>query len=106
VIPTFQYLLLPTGRQQRALSDLLRLSAELYNAALQERADAWRRQRKSVGYFEQCKELTELRREDETIRAIPVALAREPLRRVHRAFQGFFRRVKAGRKPGYPPCHQ
>jgi putative transposase len=50
----------------------------------------------------QCKELTELRREDETIRAIPVALAREPLRRVHHAFQGFFRRVKAGRKPGYP----
>ena len=102
MIRTFQYVLLPTARQQRALSDLLRLSWELYNAALQERADAWRRQRKSVGYFAQCKELTELRREDETIRAIPVALAREPLRPVHRAFQGFFRRVKAGRKPGYP----
>jgi hypothetical protein len=44
LIRTFQYLLLPTGRQQRALSDLLRLSAELNDAALQERADAWRRQ--------------------------------------------------------------
>ena len=29
-------------------------------------------------------------------------IQREPLRRVERAFQGFFRRVKAGHKPGYP----
>jgi transposase len=31
-----------------------------------------------------------------------VDLAREPLRRVDRAFQAFFRRVKVGQKPGYP----
>jgi transposase len=55
-----------------------------------------------VGYFEQSKELTELRREDQAIRALPVVLAREPLRRVHRAFQAFFRRVRAGQRAGYP----
>jgi putative transposase len=102
VIRTFQYALLPTRRQQRRLDDLLRLSSELYNAALEERTSAWRTHRKRIGYFEQSKELTELRREDQAIRALPVELAREPLRRVHRAFQAFFRRVRAGQKAGYP----
>lgn len=38
----------------------------------------------------------------EDIAALPVDLAREPLRRVDRALRAFFRRVKAGSKPGYP----
>jgi putative transposase len=36
------------------------------------------------------------------VASLPVDLAREPLRRVDRAFRAFFRRSKAGQKPGYP----
>jgi putative transposase len=46
--------------------------------------------------------LTELRPLRPDVAEVPVDIAREPLRRVHRAFQAFFRRVQAGQKPGYP----
>jgi putative transposase len=37
------------------------LQRELYNAALEERREAWKWEGRSVSYFEQTKELTELR---------------------------------------------
>ncbi len=36
------------------------------------------------------------------VRELPVDFGRDALRRVDAAFQGFFRRVKSGAKPGYP----
>jgi putative transposase len=82
---------------QRILAD----SAETYNAALRERRDAWSLCQKNISYYDQQKELTELRK-DSQFATIAVDIQREPLRRVNRAFQAFFRRVKAGQKPGYP----
>src|SRR5262245_54451737 len=98
---TYSLRLKPTVRQTRQLNAALTICCDLYNAALQECREAWRTQRRSISYPMQCRQLTELRPEDPGIRAIPVDLAREPLRRVRRAFAGFFRRVKAGQKPGY-----
>lgn len=75
---------------------------QLYNAALQERRDAWRKQRVSISRFDQTKQLTEIRAEDEEIAVIPVEVLRSALVRCDRAFQAFFRRCKAGQKPGFP----
>jgi putative transposase len=88
---------------QRADLERLRvLSCDLYNAALQERRDAWRLNRKNISCFEQYRELTELRQGDPEYAAVSAEIMREPLRRVNRAFEGFFRRCKAGQKPGFP----
>ena len=38
---TFQYILKPAPEQERAMAFVLRRCRELYNAALQERRDAW-----------------------------------------------------------------
>jgi putative transposase len=46
-------------------------------------------------------ELTELRR-DERFTVVACDIQRDPLRRVDRACKAFFRRVKAGQKPGFP----
>jgi hypothetical protein len=46
-------------------------------------------------------ELMELRR-DERFTVVACDIQRDPLRRVDRAFKAFFRRVKAGQKPGFP----
>ncbi len=87
--------------QAAALSHVLVDSCETYNAALEERIGAWKLQRKSVGYYEQCAELTELRKDPQFAR-IALDIQREPLRRLDRAFKAFFRRCKAGQKPGFP----
>lgn len=87
---------------QRTTFERWRLQCcELYNAALQQRRDGWKRGGCSIGFAQQCKELTDLRGEDD-YRATPVHLQQGVLRRLDKAFIAFFRRVRAGQKPGYP----
>src|SRR2546421_11479966 len=40
---SFQYLLQPTARQDRALEHLLGVQCEAYNSALEERREAWKK---------------------------------------------------------------
>ena len=98
---TFQYRLRPNAAQVAALESILADSCETYNAALAERREAWKLQRKNVAYNDQQAELTELRK-DPRFAVIACDIQREPLRRVDRAFKAFFRRCKAGQKPGFP----
>ncbi len=98
---TFKYRLYPTIAQVMALELQLSEAARLYNAALEERREAWRMQRKSIGLYEQAAQLKEIRASGDL--AIPSQrVAKDVLRRVDRAFRAFFRRVKAGQAPGYP----
>jgi putative transposase len=76
-------------------------NCETYNAALQERRDAWKLQHKSISYRNQQDEITELRK-DPAFQWIACHIQRDPLRRVDLAFKAFFRRCKAGQKPGFP----
>src|SRR5271157_2466533 len=101
MIRSYELRLKPKAAQRAAMQHILADSAETYNAALQERRDAWKLCQKAVTYYDQQAELTELR-QDPQFAAIAVDIQREPLRRVDRAFKAFFRRVKAGQKPGYP----
>lgn len=94
--------LAPTRRQTVALTDLLGHLADMYNAALQERRDAWKTQRVHVSAYEQMRELTQLRATVPVFAQFPVTIQRDPIRRVDRAFAGFFRRCRSGETPGYP----
>jgi putative transposase len=84
------------------LEHILSVSCELYNAALQERRDAWKICREHISLYDQQKELTQLRALDPETASVPVDIAREPLRRVDHAFRAFFRRCKAKQFPGFP----
>ncbi len=99
---TYRYRLYPTARQQLALVAQLAFACELYNAALEQRRDAWLSRRRSVGYVTQCRDLTDTRAHRIGPAEMSCFAMREPLRRLDRAFAAFFRRLKAGEKPGYP----
>jgi putative transposase len=78
---------------------------ELYNAALQERRDAWSSRKARIYYGDQSAQLTEIReaRPDQAVWSFSSQQA--TLRRLNKAFQGFFGRfktAKSGVKPGYP----
>jgi putative transposase len=103
VILTYRYRLLPLKSQHRALERLCAAQRELYNAALEERIDCYRKTGKSRTYIDQCKALTECRRELPEMGALPANLQRWTLKRMDDAFQGFFRRVKTRSvKAGFP----
>jgi putative transposase len=103
VILTYRYRLLPLKSQHRALERLMRAQRELYNAALEERIDYYRKTGQTRTYIDQCKALTECRHELSDMGELPVKLQRWTLKRLDDAFQGFFRRIKTrGGKAGFP----
>lgn len=84
------------------LDTILAECATLYNAALQEWRDAYRMAGVSVNVFHQNKEFTAVRAQDAFWRGISTLVGRGVLRRLENARQAFYRRVKAGEKPGFP----
>lgn len=99
---SYKLRLKPTAVQRIELERLRRLSCDLYNAALQERIDAWQRCSKSISLFEQYRELTELRKSDPEYAAISLRIMRTPLCHVDSAFKSFFKRIRNGEKAGRP----
>jgi transposase len=101
---SFKFLLRPTSKQVIALTQMLRDHCSLYNGALQERRDAYRHPSKtSVNYGMQSAQLKEIRAFDpECQRRWSFSSQRATLRRLDKAMQAFFRRVKAGQAPGHP----
>jgi putative transposase len=99
---TYRYRIYPTVRLRHALEAQLSFACQLYNAALEERRYAWRGRRRSVTLYEQFRELTAVRADKMGPPNMSCSAMRDPLRRLDRAFAAYFRRVKAGVKPGYP----
>ena len=98
---SFKYRLYPTRVQAEALEVQLVEACHLYNAALQERRDAWKMARKSLNYYDQANQLREIR----VIGDLGLAnysACQDVLRRVDKTFKAFFHRVKSGKKAGFP----
>jgi putative transposase len=77
------------------------LCRELYNAALQERKEAWHKGHVSVTYYQQKAQLPEIRAYREDCAAIHSQVLQDVVLRLDRAFKAFFRRLANGEKPGY-----
>ena len=99
---TYQFRVQLTSNGHSRLDERLRAHARLYNAALQERRDAWRMARVSLSFASQCRELTLVRQDDPEWEGELRRLAVGTLKRVDLAFAAFFRRVKAGETPAFP----
>jgi putative transposase len=98
---TYKYRLYPTAKQAALLDEQLAEACRLYNAALQERRDAWKMRKTSVTYYQQDKQLRDIRAAGDLSLANYTS-CQDVLRRVEKTFHAFFRRVKAGQKAGYP----
>lgn len=86
---TYRFKLKPTRTQHERLRDATEYSRHLYNAALQERIDCYRRTGKGLTYFDQCKSLTELRASGSEYAA---TMERAPLKALDLAYKAFFKR--------------
>ena len=81
----------------------LEVCRELYNAALQERRDAWKLNRQSVSWSAQCAQLPQIKPLRPDVAEVHSQVLQATLRRLQRSFENFFRRVKAGEKEaGWP----
>jgi putative transposase len=88
--------------QSDKLDNLLRLARQLYNAALQQRSDAWNYHHKSLNYYDQANQLKEVRNEIPKFAQLNFSATQDMLRRLDKSFKAFFRRVKSGEVAGFP----
>ena len=98
----YKFRLYPTKKQVGKLEWTLRRCKELYNAALQERREAYRLCGVSVSYRMQADQLPAIKQLREEYQDIHSQVQQDVLRRLDKAMQAFFRRVMNGDKPGYP----
>jgi putative transposase len=98
----YKFRLYPNKQQEEKLFWTLARCRELYNAALSERRDASRLAGKSISYYEQKRDLPEIKEIRPEYNDIHSQVLQDVLLRLKRAFDRFFERVKNGEKPGYP----
>lgn len=98
----YKFRLYPNKQQEVKLFWTLNRCRELYNAALSERKDAYRMAGKSISYYEQKRDLPEIKEIRPEYHDIYSQVLQDVLLRLKRAFDNFFERVKNGQTPGYP----
>ena len=96
------YKLYPNKAQTERLNDLLHLHKNLYNAALEERISAYQKAGESLNYYDQAAGLSLIRKDDPDYKAASNTALQNTLKRLHKAFQNFFGRIKKGQTPGFP----
>jgi putative transposase len=85
----------PTHSQEGRADRLLRDHCDLYNAALQERREAWGRRRQPISYFDQSAQLREIRANDPAGQGRHSFTAQQQtLRRLDTVFGAFRKRVR------------
>src|SRR4051794_10404583 len=98
----YLYRLYPTAEQARALQQQLSVAREVYNACLLERREAYRLAGLTLTYYAQANQLKDIRRDCPDVAAVNFSMLQAICRRAQRAYDNFFRRVKAGQTPGFP----
>ena len=119
-IKAYKYRIYPNKTTERKLRWILDRCREVYNAALQERCDAYelavrrhpgyydeetRKQltrEHAVGYFEQKRELAEIKEERPEYKDLASHVLQDVILRLKHAFDGFFRRVQNGESRAIP----
>src|SRR6516164_6303764 len=72
---------------------------------LGERREAWRMRGVSITYYQQQAELPGIKEALPEYAEVHSQVLQDVVVRVDRAFQAFFRRIRAGETPGYPRFH-
>lgn len=101
MLRSFKYRLFPDSAQVAGLNDMLGSFCDLYNACLQQRIEAYRRQGRTLGYVDQANELKAVRLDDERLAGYSYSAEQQVVRRLDKAFRAFFSRIRRG-KGGFP----
>lgn len=103
MLRAYRFRLYPTPKQELLLNQVLDTHRVLYNEALTQRRDSWSRDKASISYAQQSKWFKSLRSSHACYKSLNFSSAQGTLRRLDKAFQAFFRRMKEHKvKSGYP----
>ena len=99
---TFKYRIYPTKKQEKILNFQLESCRMIYNQFLSEKKELWENDKKSISLYDQINKLPRLKKKYPNLKDVYSNVLQNIAVRVDLAYQAFFRRLKAGEKPGYP----
>ncbi len=99
---SFKFRIYPSRSQVLILENTLDLCRELYNAALQERRDAYDLNRVSISCFDQQKQLSEIKKIRDDLKSVHSQVLQDVLKRCEKTYDAYFSRLKKGKKVGKP----
>ena len=99
---TFKYRLHPTKAQTTAMQLQLDCCRWVYNKTIETRRDAWQNEQVSISRYDTHKMMPLWKAEESWLKQGHAQAMQDAQKRVDLAFRAFFRRYKAGQKPGYP----
>lgn len=102
MLASYRYRLYPTKPQKRHLETTLETCRRWYNICLEERKTAWETEKRSVSHWEQSRHIKDHRRDNRYAALLHSHILQVTTADLDKAFQAFFRRIKAGERPGYP----
>lgn len=102
VIKSHKFRIFPSKAQTTKLAYTLDLCRFLYNSALQERIGAHKINQISLNYYSQANQLSDIKIDNPEYKDVHSQVLQDVLKRLDKAFQSFFRRIKRKEKAGFP----
>lgn len=102
MLKTFQYRIYPTSSQRKTMESTIETCRRFYNDCLDERKTAYEERKESIGKFTQLRKVKALKESNPYAKNIHSHILQVVVADLDKAFQAFFRRIKAGETPGYP----
>ena len=99
---TFKYRIYANNATSAKMVKWISFCRQLYNLALEQRIQAYKTHHKTISKFQQMREVTELRHAFPEYEEMNSEVLYNVIKRLDRAYQAFFRRIKSGEKAGFP----
>lgn len=99
---SYKYRLYPTSSQKARFEETLGFCCQLYNAAMQERREAWYKNHIHISMFSQNTQLSAIKESCPEYKDIYAQVLQNVLWRVNRVYDAYFRRIQEGEKPKLP----
>lgn len=99
---SYRFRIYPNTEQQTLIQKTFGCARFVYNHFLAQRIDEYKATGKAPTRFQKDKMLTSLKKELLWLKEVDSIPLQAELQNLDAAYQGFFRRVKKGEKPGYP----
>ncbi len=98
----YVYKLYPSPTQARRMDAVRETCRRFYNDLLAERKTAWEERQERIGKYEQLRQVKERKATSPWAAEVHSHVLQVVVTDLDKAFQAFFRRLRAGEKPGYP----
>jgi putative transposase len=99
---TYKYRLYPTRKQVHQLNETLFECRWLYNHLLEVRKNTYEQTGKTLSLYQQQDTFSLLKEQRPSLKGVHSQVLQNVAVRIDLAMKAFFRRLKAGEKPGYP----